>query len=211
MSYQDSAGSSSGRTTPDKHHHHHHSSTSQQQQPQPRPIPSNSSMAGAGHPSRRSSTPAQSFLAPRLFGHTGSFSGGMTAGGDYQSGNSPPTSISGSPTFGPRRTSFGTSLGAGGRLSALSSLWNGQSSSPTAMSSTSMNSSREQSNAGGQGREGSSTPTVTSASSSPVIRPVDKPVRQGSMSTERSHFCVPDGCGGFVTIERRPDRRPSQA
>ncbi|PWN21331.1 hypothetical protein BCV69DRAFT_298355 [Microstroma glucosiphilum] len=198
--YQESA-TSSGRTTPDPSHHASSSSYQPSKamamaQPQPQPP-------------RRSSTPASSFLAPRFFGGYPYDSMVGASANQQASSNTSGAggSGSGAPNGPPRRTSFGTSLG--GRLSALSSLGFGGGAWSQPPTSPSL-------------QHQAPASQTSSAAASPMLRPADKtaatPVTasteggkaRGAQQVEKRHICVPDGCGGFVTVERR-DRRPSQA
>ncbi|CAO1629934.1 unnamed protein product [Parajaminaea phylloscopi] len=217
---------SSTRTTPEPAHPHQSTSTQAQAATQTAGVSTSHhqskilAQTHPGQPQRRSSTPAHSFLQPRLFHPTQMYHHGHDASEQDQSAHP-----------APRRTSFGTALG--GRLAALSTFrgavatghaWpprnhhsQSGSSSATASAATSPAigpvNSREQA-PGGQPPPSSLLPPPSIDSkgdlAAPPPAPLPAPQQQPKKQYEPRHMCVPDGCGGFITVEQR-SRKPTQS
>lgn len=213
------SATSSGRTTPEPHNLHHlqkhHSAHGQVNQSHnskvlPQTIYGSSPNSNAylpHQPARRSSTPSQGFLKPLFF--SGFHQQHQHSHHTHSTTSSPAVTSEGrGPTDPPRRTSFGSALGS--RLGALSALGVSSGWGPPTPSSQTPASPRPDSS------------SASSVATSPNLKPIDsmrgprpeQPMSASSDSVplakpkprkdvERRHICVPDGCGGFVTVEQK--------
>lgn len=180
---------------------------------------------------RRSSTPSQAFLKPLFFSgfhqqqphQSNPMSPNAPAPGQSADSTSTPQQQPQLPrttTEPPRRTSFGAALGS--RLGALSALgvssgWGAGGSSPGPPSHQTPASPRLNNN--------NPSSNASSVATSPRLKPIDGGNNSSLSSTsvagdsnlageqlakpkpqrpvEKRHICVPDGCGGFITVEQK--------
>ncbi|CAO1617852.1 unnamed protein product [Sympodiomycopsis kandeliae] len=214
-------------------HHHQSSHTSSGSKVLPHTIYGTSPNSRGGFPNqppRRASTPSQGFLKPLFFSgfhhqhQQQQYQQHQQQPGNANSGSAPqPPPHSHSATSGPsqksseppRRTSFGSALGS--RLGALSALgvgsgWGSPAPQPHASSTTSSVATSPSlrpvdsmsSVEGGlpgafnsqQAGDRPCAQSTKSDSNVSVASPKPRPV-------ERRHICVPDGCGGFITVEQK--------